>query len=401
MAPNGVNAENSNASGSEDINTDTNPTLNSLVLLVRIEHVDGRPMEPEILLEAAFKELCTYTNPAHKPHAVEILSHHELYLIYKQGVVLGRVAGELMVIESWMDLSILITVVIINRSKVDAIVKARQDYRQSQKRKERAEIDVLKQGQHDLQEELSQVSTQKERLAQQFSDNGEKQANLLKVVEQLTEKVTKLEMQPLPAQGFITSSSQYLSNHFSNLLTSFLVKADLDIGKFSGTEPTLSDEITFNQWCIDVESYQASYPDNILLPAIRKSIVGKAKSVIRHLGPSYTVDEVITVLTQGYEGVASSDVIFKDFYQMKQEWNEKVQIFLIHLRDMLTQFSIRFPDRVPKGDHDKILKDHFFYGIRSDIHNSIHHLYDDETVTFSQLLSWHVKMRKKTILPNY
>ena len=35
---------------------------------------------------------------------------------------------------------------------------------------------------------------------------------------------------------------------------------------------------------------------------------------------------------------------------------------------MLTQLSIRFPDRVPKEDHDKILKDH------------------DKTVTFSQLL---------------
>ena len=53
---------------------------------------------------------------------------------------------------------------------------------------------------------------------------------------------------------------------------------------------------------------------------------------------------------------------------------------------MLTQLSIRFPDRVPKGDHDKILKVHFFYGIKPDICNSIHHLYDDETVTFSQLL---------------
>ena len=53
---------------------------------------------------------------------------------------------------------------------------------------------------------------------------------------------------------------------------------------------------------------------------------------------------------------------------------------------MLMWLSIRFPDRVLKEDYDKILKDHFFYGIRSDIHNSIHHLYDVETVTFSQLL---------------
>ena len=221
---------------------------------------------------------------------------------------------------------------------------------------------------------------------QWLSKNGEKQADLSKVVEQLTEKVTKLEMQPLHAQGFMTSSSQNLSNPFGNLSTSFQIKADLDIGKFSGTEPTPSDELTFDQWCIDVKSYQASYPDNILLPAIRKSIVGRAKSVIRHLGPSYTVEEVIATLTQEYEGVSSSDVIFKDFYQLKQEQSEKVQVFSIHLRDMLTQLSIRFPDRVPKGDHDKILKDHFFYGIRSDIRNSICHLYDDGTVTFSQLL---------------
>ena len=194
MASNEVNMENSNVNRSEDINTDTNPMLNSLVLLVRIEHVDGNPIEPEIFTEAAFKELCTYTKLAHEPHAVEILSPYELHLIYEQRVVLGQVAGELMAIESWMDLPILTMVVIIDRSKVDTIVKVRQCYRQSQKQKEKAEIDILKWGQHYLQEELSQVSTQKERLAQQLSDNDEKQADLLKVVEQLTEKVTKLEM---------------------------------------------------------------------------------------------------------------------------------------------------------------------------------------------------------------
>ena len=153
---------------------------------------------------------------------------------------MGWVAGELMAIESWMDLPVVITVVIIDRPKVYAIVKARQDYRQNQKKKERAEIDILKQGQHDLQDELSQVTTQKERLAWQLNDNDEKQANLLRIVEQLMEKVTKLEMQPLHTQGFMTSSSQNLLNPFGNLLTSFQVKADLDIGKFSGTEPTPS-----------------------------------------------------------------------------------------------------------------------------------------------------------------
>ena len=41
MLSNEVNAENSNVNGSED--TDTNVMLNPMVLLVRVEHVDGRP----------------------------------------------------------------------------------------------------------------------------------------------------------------------------------------------------------------------------------------------------------------------------------------------------------------------------------------------------------------------
>ena len=58
---------------------------------------------------------------------------------------------------------------------------------------------------------------------------------------------------------------------------------------------------------------------------------------------------------------------------------------------MLTKLSIRFPDCVPKEYHDKILKDQFFYGIKSELRNSIRHLYDNESITFSQLL---VKARR-------
>ena len=366
MASNEAIGENSNTRGYENANFETfEPVqVNNMVLLVWIEHVDGRPMGPEIWTEAAFKELCQCTNSSHEPYAVEIHSPHEICIAYKQGVPLGQVAGDLMAIESWMDFPILVTVVILTRSKVDAIVDARQKHRQAQTDKELGELTKLKQGQCDLQEEIDQVATQEEGLIQKITNHDEKQVDLLEVVKQLTEKVTKLETQPLHTQGFMTSSSQNVSN-FGNLSTPFQVKADIDIGKFSGIEPTPADELSFDQWCIDVKSYQASYPDNILLPAIWKSIMGKAKSIIRHLGPSYTVDEVITVLTQEYEGVASSDVIFKDFYQLKQERNEKVKVFSIQLRDMLTQLSIRFPDRVSKIDHDMILKDRFCYGIKT------------------------------------
>ena len=66
-----------------------------------------------------------------------------------------------MVIESWGDLPILITVVIIKRSKVDAIVQARQKYRKEPKDRELKDLEKLKQGQYDLQEEVEQVAAQK------------------------------------------------------------------------------------------------------------------------------------------------------------------------------------------------------------------------------------------------
>ena len=84
---------------------------------------------------------------------------------------LGRIARELMAIESWMDFPILITVVIITQSKVDDIVIARQKHRQIQKEQEQKELDKLKQGQSDLMEEFQEVITQREEFARQLNDN--------------------------------------------------------------------------------------------------------------------------------------------------------------------------------------------------------------------------------------
>ena len=222
MASSEVNVENTNASGSDDItDLDSSTTENPLVLLVRIKHIDGRPIESEILTEISFRKLCVHTNPVDILNAVEILSPYEPRLTCKKGMVLGRVAGELMAVESWMDFPILIMVVIITGSKVDNIFQARQRHRQIRKEQEQKEIDKLKQGQYDLEEEFQEVVTQREEFAKQLNDNIEKQTNLLKVVEQLTEKISKLETQSFQTPGFMTSSSQNISNPFGHLTTSF------------------------------------------------------------------------------------------------------------------------------------------------------------------------------------
>ena len=86
-------------------------------------------MEPEILITDTFHDLCIQTNPEHEPHVVKILSTYKICVSYREGIVLGHVAGELMAVESWMDFPVLITVVIIKQMKVNEIVIARRKSR--------------------------------------------------------------------------------------------------------------------------------------------------------------------------------------------------------------------------------------------------------------------------------
>ena len=75
-----------------------------------------------------------------------------------------------------------------------------------------------------------------------------RQKELEKLVENLTDKVQKLETQPVSGKGLITSSSQNLMSSFGSLTISFQIKADFDLGKFSGMEPVPNNELTFDQW---------------------------------------------------------------------------------------------------------------------------------------------------------
>ena len=60
-------------------------------------------------------------------------------------------------------------------------------------------------------------------------------------------------------------------------------------------------------------AYQHQFPEYALLPAIHKSIKGKAESVLRSLGPDFDIDQAIVVLLREYKGVASSNIVFKQF----------------------------------------------------------------------------------------
>ena len=335
----------------------SSPKLHKLVLLMHVSSYEGEAVEPKLFTQGKIRELYLSSKGHHDPNEIEILSNHEVCLTFKESVTLGLAAGDLMSVADWMGIPVVITVITMGRSKVRTIVEARESHRQSLKEK------VYEEDKGD-DEEMSQMDREKDRLEQNTPDYAGKQKELEKLVGNLTDKVQKLETQPVSGKGLVTSSTQNLSNSFGNLTTSFQVKAYLDLGKFSGMEPVPSNELTFDQWRVDVQSYQANVPDHILIPAIRKSIIGKAQLVIRTLGPVYTVEDVIKCLAREYEGVTSSDIVFKEFYQLKQERGEKVQVFSIRLRDALANLSSRFPERVPRGIKSKCSGIDSFMGLK-------------------------------------
>ena len=67
MASNGANL-NTNPQGNDETPDSNEVLINEMVLLVRIEDANGRPMEPEILTANIFRDLCIQTIPECEPH---------------------------------------------------------------------------------------------------------------------------------------------------------------------------------------------------------------------------------------------------------------------------------------------------------------------------------------------
>ena len=90
--------------------------LHKLVLLVRICRYEEEPIGPERFTRNKIRELCNSTKSHYDPFDIEVMSEYEACLTFKREVTLGMVAGELMSIEDWMGVPVVITVLILGRN---------------------------------------------------------------------------------------------------------------------------------------------------------------------------------------------------------------------------------------------------------------------------------------------
>ena len=125
----------------------------------------------------------------------------------------------------------------------------------------------------------------------------EQQQQLAQLVEGLGKQLSQLQINPVPnvtGKDFPNPRGSQMQG-LSQCQTINSGYKDLDLGKFSGSDLVPTNKLTFEQWLSDIRAYQRQFPEFVLLPAVRKSIQGKAKSVLRNLGPHYTIDQAIEV----------------------------------------------------------------------------------------------------------
>ena len=106
----------------------SSPELHKLVLLMHVSNYEGQAVEPELFTQSKIRELCLSSRGHCDPYEIEILSDHEACLTFKKDVTLGLAVGDLMSVEDWMGVPIVITVIILGRSEIRAILERHRQF---------------------------------------------------------------------------------------------------------------------------------------------------------------------------------------------------------------------------------------------------------------------------------
>ena len=132
-------------SSSEFESISSSPELHKLVLLMQVCTYEGGTVDPKLFTRNNIRELCLGCKGHYDPYDIEMMSSHEVCLTFKKELTLGLVAGDLMSVEHWMGVPV-ITVVILSKNKVRAILEVRERHRQETREKSQGrESEVRKQ----------------------------------------------------------------------------------------------------------------------------------------------------------------------------------------------------------------------------------------------------------------
>ena len=114
--------------------------------------------------------------------------------------------------------------------------------------------------------------------------------------------------------------------------------------------------------------------------------MGDVADAICRLPPGATLDDIIEKFKWLYGSMDSFDTLMQEFYQIVQWKDERVHTFVPHLEQALKVIKQQHPHAMTEEEGVTHLKDCLFHGLKPNIHNVLHCMYDRSDSQNSQLV---------------
>ena len=155
---------------------------------------------------------------------------------------------------------------------------------------------------------------------------------------------------------------------------------------FSGETPTPKGEVSYEQWRHEIVCIREVYPVQTAMEGVRRSLRGQAADMVRYLGPTATVGDVVDKLDVIYGRIATLDVLMQDFYSLVQGKGEKVSNFVSRLEGAMNHIRQLHPGRVKEVEVAQHMRERFFHGMHKGLRNSVRFIYEGSDADYYQLM---------------
>ena len=151
------------------------------------------------------------------------------------------------------------------------------------------------------------------------------------------------------------------------------------------------------QWYHAIWDAHRNFSEPLMRVAITKSCVGDAGDAMGCLPPGATLDDILEKFKCFYGSVESSETLMPEFYHIAQGKSEKVQTFVLCLDQAQKAIKQQYPYAMTKEEGHRHLKDCLFYGLKPNLSNALHYLYDKPDYQYSQMVMASRKAKMETL----
>ena len=131
---------------------------------------------------------------------------------------------------------------------------------------------------------------------------------------------------------------------------------------FSGSRTSKSDA-SYQQWHFEVMSLVKSWPEHLILQAVRRSVRGMAADALLNLGMEASVQEILTEFDSVFGNVSTPDQIISNFYMATQKLDESAAEWGCRLSGLARE--AKKVDPASSAAMHNTLKSKFFSGLAS------------------------------------